>query len=164
LPGVLGLTALLQCLVHGLSEQIDRGDRLPEDEPLLVRQDRWRACRYGLGAVFVDPVTLEAMPARRAAEHLAVRLRPASERLGCAEHLDHVRAMAAWPTGSERQISLHKETGDLTRMVRQLVRRSRLTTEDASAPMRTPAHLGGVVDDWIMAPSRFPTPTGAAVA
>ena len=164
LPSVLGLTALLQCLVHSLSEQIDRGDGMSEDDPLLVRQNRWRACRYGLGAVLVDPVTLEAMPARQAAEHLAVRLRPASEWLGCAEALDQVPALAAGPTGSERQIALHEETGDLARMVRQFVRQSRLTTEDGFAPVRAPGHLGGsVVDDWMTAPHRSSTPHGSGV-
>jgi hypothetical protein len=92
-------------------------------------------------------------------------LRPASEWLGCAEDLDQVPALAAGPTGSERQIALHEETGDLARMVRQFVRQSRLTTEDGFAPVRAPGHLGGsVVDDWMTAPHRSSTRTAVAVA
>ena len=56
LPDVLGLTAMIQCLVQSLSEEIDRGPVGPEPHPLLLRQNRWRACRFGLEAELVDPV------------------------------------------------------------------------------------------------------------
>ncbi|MBV8430399.1 MAG: YbdK family carboxylate-amine ligase, partial [Solirubrobacterales bacterium] len=48
LPSVLGLTALIQCLVHQLSEEIDRGTYQFDCHPMMVRQNKWRACRYGL--------------------------------------------------------------------------------------------------------------------
>ena len=74
LPDVLGLTAMIQCLVQSLSEEIDRGPAGPEPHPLLLRQNRWRACRFGLDAELVDPSTMEAQPARGAAEALIRRL------------------------------------------------------------------------------------------
>src|SRR5262249_47367280 len=113
MPGLLGLTALIQCLVAGLSDEVDHGQPAPDHHPLMVRQNRWRACRHGLGATFVDPVTLEARPARGAIEDLVRRLRPIAGRLGCAGHLESVLELASRPTGSERQLALYQETGDL---------------------------------------------------
>src|SRR5262249_29618746 len=75
LPSTLGLTALIQCLVYDLSRRIDRSDEEPECHPLIARQNRWRAARFGLGASLVDPRTREATPARQVILDLVDRLR-----------------------------------------------------------------------------------------
>ncbi len=159
LPSVLALTALIQCLVADLSEQIDRGDAEPECHPLLFRQNRWRACHLGMDATLVDTLTMEAIPARRMARQTAARLRPVAERLGCTGYLDQVLDMASGPTGSERQLTLHEDTGDLVEVVRQLIGRSRLTQPG------TPATNGvsGRPRNGIPAPPyRFVAHTGMA--
>ena len=76
LPDLLGLTAMIQCLVQSLSEEIDRGAVGPDPHPLLIRQNRWRACRYGLEAELVDPATMEAAagPRGRRVHDPAVRV------------------------------------------------------------------------------------------
>ncbi len=53
-----GRTTSIQCLVRSPAEEIDGGEAGPEPQPILVRQNRWRACRFGLGADLVDPLTL----------------------------------------------------------------------------------------------------------
>ena len=65
LEHVLGLTALIQCLVYDLSEEIDRGTYQFDCHPFLIRQNKWRACRYGMDAKLVDPATYQAIPARQ---------------------------------------------------------------------------------------------------
>jgi carboxylate-amine ligase len=129
LPDVLGLTAIIQCLVRSLSEEIDRGRVGPEPHPLLLRQNRWRACRFGLDAKLVDPSTMEAQPARGAAEALIRRLEGLSGQLGCHRPLGHALGMTVRPTGAERQLILHREVGDLAEVVRRLAGRSRLSAE-----------------------------------
>ena len=59
LDDVLALTALVQCLVTALSNDIDEGTYQPEYHPMIVRQNKWRACRYGPGARLVDRLTHE---------------------------------------------------------------------------------------------------------
>ena len=83
LEDVLGLTALIQCLVYDLSEEIDRGTYQFDCHPFLIRQNKWRACRYGMDAKLVDPATLQAVEARRLVTILVDRLRPRAEELGC---------------------------------------------------------------------------------
>ncbi|GAC1465629.1 MAG: glutamate--cysteine ligase [Isosphaeraceae bacterium] len=127
LSAVVGLTALIQCLIHHLSQEIGRGEVPPECHPLIVRQNRWRACRFGLGAALVEPVTLEPVPARLGAERLMERLRGVADGLGCRSELESFREMVALPNGAERQLAFFEETGDLVEVVRRLLQMSRLT-------------------------------------
>jgi carboxylate-amine ligase len=135
LPDLLGLTALIQCLVCQLSDAINRGEPAPESHPLMLKQNRWRASRFGLGAELVDTTTLEAVPAPRAAERMARRLAPFAERLGCSRHLERVRDMANRATGAERQIAFFEQTGDLAEVVRRMIQQSRLGREPVPSPV-----------------------------
>ena len=92
LEDVLGLTALIQCLVYDLSEEIDRGTYQFDCHPFLIRQNKWRACRYGMDAKLVDAATHQAIEARRVVHNLVDRLRDRAEELGCAPYLEIVRA------------------------------------------------------------------------
>ena len=123
---VMGLSALIQCLVRDLGNEIDAGCAEPDYHPLLNRQNRWLASRHGLAARLVDPVTLEPRPARLIAEALVERLRDASEDLDCIRELEHVLDMAANPTGAEQQLAAFEETGDLREVVRKMVQQSQL--------------------------------------
>ncbi len=81
---VLCLTALVQCLVYDLSEEIDRGTYQYDCHPFMVRQNKWRACRYGMEANLVDPTTFQSVPARQSLHSLVNRLADRGEELGCA--------------------------------------------------------------------------------
>jgi glutamate---cysteine ligase / carboxylate-amine ligase len=161
LRDVLGLTAMIQCLVRSLSDEIDRGTITPEPHPLMIRQNRWRACRFGLGAELVDPNTMEALPARQAAETLIRRLGKLSGFLGCRRHLGHALDMAARPTGSERQIALAEEVGDLVEVVRRLTEQSRLSVDPAKVtPGGSLAGFVGKAGDWPASTMRSSLPPG----
>ena len=134
LPSVLGLTALIQCLVHELCTSGAGGGKpeRPRHRSLLIRQNRWRAMRYGLGAELVDPETRRAVPARRAILDLVDRLGGVAARLDCAPYLDHARAMAGRPNGSERQLRHFEESGDWAEVARGMVAASSLLGRSAS--------------------------------
>ncbi len=123
LPTVLGLTALIQCLVHFLSRQIDEGTYLHDSHPMMVRQNKWRACRYGLSAELVDPYTCEARPARREAASLVERLSgfEIPQELDCVNELNTILDLVDSPTGSERQVASFEETGDPAEVVRRMI-------------------------------------------
>ena len=44
------MTALVQCLVDACSDRLDRGEALPTMQPWFVRENKWRAARYGMEA------------------------------------------------------------------------------------------------------------------
>ncbi len=155
LPDLLGLTAMIQCLVQSLSEEVDRESIGSEPHPLLLRQNRWRACRFGLEAELVDPATMDAEPARGAAEAMIRRLEPLADRLGCRRPLGHALEMTVRPTGSERQLLLYREVGDLAEVVRRMSGRSRLSAEPAG-----PVGVNGRAGGWPSSTLRPHLPPG----
>ncbi len=118
---VLGLTALIQCLVHNLSLEIDQGTYQYDCHPFMVRQNKWRACRYGMNANLVDPHTSLPMPARQVVHSLIDRLETQADELGCASYLQSVRNIAEQPTGSVTQLQVFHETNDLAEVVRRML-------------------------------------------
>jgi len=123
---VLGLTALIQCLVHDLSEEIDRGTYQYNCHPFLIRQNKWRACRYGMEASLVDPQTFQSIPVRKVVHPLLDRLKDRALELGCSSQLEIVRELADRPTGSVLQLETYRQTGDLAEVIRRMLRLSRL--------------------------------------
>jgi carboxylate-amine ligase len=135
LEHVLGLTALIQCLVYDLSQEIDRGTYQYDCHPFMVRQNKWRACRYGMDANLVDPGTYESIPARQVVHGLIDRLAPCGEELGCAADLRNLRQLLDQPTGSMRQLQIFAETNNLAEVVRRMIS----LTEPAASPSGTSA-------------------------
>jgi glutamate---cysteine ligase / carboxylate-amine ligase len=129
LEDVLGITALIQSLVHDLSEEIDRGTYQFDCHPFLIRQNKWRACRYGLDAKLVDPATHQSTNARQVVHHLVDRLRVRADELGCSKYLEIVDAMADRPTGSVRQLNIFNETSNLAEVVRRMLAHSESAAE-----------------------------------
>lgn len=119
LPSVLALTALVQCLVHRISEEVDHGTYRFDSHPMLVQQNKWRACRYGLDASLVDLDTREPRPARQVVRDLVSRLRDNAEALGCLPYLKTILEMVEQPTGADRQLAVFEQTGDLAEVVRR---------------------------------------------
>ncbi|MBB74024.1 MAG: glutamate--cysteine ligase [Planctomycetaceae bacterium] len=123
----LALAALIQCLVQTLSEEIDEGAYQHDCHPMMVRQNKWRACRFGTKAQLVNSFTYEVEPVPKVTEALIQRMSPHASELGCLEHLEHIQEMAEAHDNATRQHALLLETGDVQEMVRQLALASRLS-------------------------------------
>ncbi len=132
LQDTLAITALIQCLVKALSDDIDQGAYQHDCHPMMVLQNKWRSCRYGLEARLVDTYTYEAISAKQRVEQLVRKLRPAAEELGCVRYLESCLDIAARPNWSERQRSIFRETGDPKSIVRQLTELSRVQSRSAT--------------------------------
>jgi carboxylate-amine ligase len=136
LEHVLGLTALIQCLVYDLSQEIDRGTYQYDCHPFMVRQNKWRACRYGMDANLVDPGTYESIPARQVVHGLIDRLEPRGEELGCAADLRNLRQLLDQPTGSMRQLQVFAETNNLAEVVRRMISLTEPAASASAGPAR----------------------------
>lgn len=124
LEDVLGLTALTQCLVTALSEQIDDGVYQHDIHPIVVQQNKWKACRWGTRAQLIDPVTHSGIPVRDTVFLLHDKLKPFAERLHCLHELNHIIAMVDHPSGAEEQLLLGDDfAGDLPEVVKSLIAR-----------------------------------------
>ena len=128
MPGTLtdvgGLVALVHCLVKKLSDEIDEGTYQHDCHPMLVRQNKWRAARYGLDAELVDSDTHRLVPARDSVRRVATELMPTAQILGCEAELRHLVATVGDANWSQRQRDRIKESSDPKDLVRWMVERS----------------------------------------
>ncbi len=127
LDDVLAIVALVQCLVKALSDRIDAGTYQHDCHPMMVRQNKWRAARYGTQAELVDSYTYELRSVSQAVAALADRLRPLADVLNCREYLERTLRMAREPGGADVQLRLHEQLGNAQAMVRQLTDQTRLS-------------------------------------
>lgn len=132
LQDTLAITALIQCLVKALSDNIDQGAYQHDCHPMMVLQNKWRSCRYGLDAKLVDTYTYESFSAKERVAQLVRRLRPEAEDLDCKNYLESCLDIASRPSWAERQRSIYRETGDPAEIVRQLTKLSRVQSRNAS--------------------------------
>ena len=123
----LALAAYIQCLVKTLSDMIDNGTYQHDCHPMMVRQNKWRASRYGNQAKLVSSYSYQPQSVSLVVNEVVERLLPAAEELNCVSHLQHARIMASGPTWADRQLEILKKTGDPAEVVKQLSRQSRLS-------------------------------------
>jgi glutamate---cysteine ligase / carboxylate-amine ligase len=121
---LLGLTALCQSLVAGISENIDRGAYLYDCHPMIAKQNKWQAARYGMDAMLVDSDTMKAVPARDIARRLIERVTPHAEKLGCLEQLAYLHDIIDHGTGAQRQREEFQQNRDPRDVVRFMLEHS----------------------------------------
>jgi carboxylate-amine ligase len=127
LMDALGIAALTQCLIKALSDKIDEGTYQHDCHPMMVRQNKWRACRFGLAAPLVDTYTFEVQSVPQIVTGLVERLTPHAESLGCTRYLQHVLQMAHGPACSEIQLRILEESNDRAEVVRRMCDQSRIS-------------------------------------
>jgi carboxylate-amine ligase len=135
----LGMVALTQSLVAAISEHIDRGAYLYDSHPIIARQNKWHAARYGMDAQLVDFDTMQAVPARTIARRMIELVSPHAERLGCLTHLHELDDIIDNGTGAQRQRRVFDQTGNLGQVVKYLIEQGRTTDRP-----RTPTSVKSV--------------------
>jgi len=126
---VLAITALTQCLVQGLSDQIDEGQYQHDCHPMMVRQNKWRACRFGNRAKLVNSYTYEVQPVSVIMRSLVERLRPTADELDCRDYLEDSQRLADDPDWASIQRRVFQRTRDRAEVVRELSECSRETCQ-----------------------------------
>jgi carboxylate-amine ligase len=104
------VAALAHALVAWLSERHDAGERLRAHPRWRLQENRWLACRDGVGGTLADPDTGEMRPTRERLERLIDELEPVAARLGSSEHLTHARTLAE-RNGAMKQRQVGEEGG-----------------------------------------------------
>ncbi|MGY1837994.1 MULTISPECIES: glutamate--cysteine ligase [unclassified Modestobacter] len=116
------VAALAQCLVEQLDTQLDRGYTLPTPAGWIVRENKWRAVRYGLDASIVVDEQGTVAPVREALDELVEELLPTARKLDCEAELLDVRRVLATGASYQRQRAVAAaHGGDLHPVVDSLV-------------------------------------------
>jgi carboxylate-amine ligase len=105
------VAAIIHCLTDRMSEQLDAGVEPVTLQPWFVRENKWRAARYGLDAeIIVAPDGSERLVSD-ALRDLVVDLAPVAERLGCLAELETVDTILRTGASYQRQLAVAEANG-----------------------------------------------------
>jgi YbdK family carboxylate-amine ligase len=122
LDEITAVAALYQCLVERLDQRCADGEELATPNPWLLRENKWRATRYGLDAEFITDESGITVPVREALGDLVGELTPIAHRLDCAEELRGVDRILTVGASYQRQRAVAAASGgDLTKVVDSLL-------------------------------------------
>ncbi|MDN4615018.1 glutamate--cysteine ligase [Leifsonia sp. F6_8S_P_1B] len=105
------VAALIHCLTDRMSGRLDEGEEPMTLQPWFVRENKWRAARYGLDAeIIVAPDGSERLVSECLLE-LVDDLAPEAERLGCVEELQTIPRILEGGASYQRQLSVAEANG-----------------------------------------------------
>jgi carboxylate-amine ligase len=120
------LAALTQCLVEHFSRELDAGREVPRLQPWFVRENKWRAARYGMDAIIVRTAAGDERLVTEDLDELLPVLAPVAESLGCALELETLHDIVAGGASYQRQLRVAAaHGGSLKAVVSSLVRELR---------------------------------------
>ena len=105
------VAALAQCLVEELSRALDRGEELPTLQPWFVRENKWRAARYGMEAIIIQDAAGNETLVTDDLRAILERLTPIAAELGCLDELWGVERILDGGASYQRQLKVAAETG-----------------------------------------------------
>jgi carboxylate-amine ligase len=114
---VAAVAALAQCLVEELSTRLDAGEELPTLQPWFVRENKWRAARYGMEAIIIQDRAGNENLVTDDLRDILERLTPIAERLGCLDELWSVQGILDRGASYQRQLRVAAENGGSLRAV-----------------------------------------------
>jgi len=115
------VAALSQSLVQLFDAQLDRGYQLPSPSSWVVRDNKWRATRYGLDATVITDESGTTAPLRDELYELVRELEPVADRLGCLDELRVTSEVLDHGASYERQRAVLAYDGELTGVIDALV-------------------------------------------
>jgi glutamate---cysteine ligase / carboxylate-amine ligase len=123
--------AMSQCLVEMFNSQLDRGYTLPVPKGWTIRENKWRAARYGVDAELIVDDDGRTVPLRDLVAELVDELAPIAERLGCGQELLRAKhVLDVGPSYARQRAAAAAAGGDLHAVVDQLLAEMR-----ANAPV-----------------------------
>jgi carboxylate-amine ligase len=115
------VAALSQSLVQLFDAQLDRGYQLPSPSSWVVRDNKWRATRYGLDATVITDESGTTAPLRDELYELIRELEPVAGRLGCLDELKVASEVLEYGASYERQRAVLARDGEMIGVVDALV-------------------------------------------
>ncbi len=120
------LAALTQCLVEHFSRLLDAGQEVPRLQPWFVRENKWRAARYGMDAIIIRNAAGDERLVTDDLDELLPELAPVADALGCPEQLAGLRDIVDGGASYQRQLRVAAaHGGSLKAVVASLVRELR---------------------------------------
>jgi carboxylate-amine ligase len=118
---VLAIAALFQAITAKLYKlyRMNMGFRLYRRA--LIQENKWRAVRWGLDGKLIDFGKQIEVPARDLIYELLEFVDDVVDELGSRKELEYIHTILAHGTSADRQLRTFEETGDLNKVVDQLI-------------------------------------------
>lgn len=117
---VLAIASLIQAMVRRFSMDFDRSMPFTRPHSATIRENKWRACRYGIDGSFINEDGGTTTPTKEALAALADSVRGDAEELGSGEYFEKVYGILENGTGASRQLEAYRKTGSLKEVVRSI--------------------------------------------
>lgn len=121
LKDAMAITALIQALVKRFSDDFDAGLKYERPHSWVIRENKWRACRYGLDGEFITEDGTATVKARDLLREITGGFSKEAKELGSSEALKGVFDIIEHGTGAQKQLRLWKKDGDIKRIVKEMV-------------------------------------------
>ena len=118
---LLAVAALIHCTTVYLAEQYENGELPPLTRHWILRENKWRAARWGLDARIIQDEAGNLECNRTLIHELLETLAPISHQLNCAEELGSVDNILELGPSYIRQRKIFEETGQLEPVVDALI-------------------------------------------
>lgn len=115
------VAAIAQCAVTRIDRLIDAGEEFELLPDWVLRENKWRASRWGLDAQLIYNQNGDTAPLREQLADFIGRLLPTAEELGCAAELTHALTIAEEGASYLRQREVVAAGGSLVDVVKMLV-------------------------------------------
>jgi glutamate---cysteine ligase / carboxylate-amine ligase len=126
LPELAAVASLVQVLVEHFSRELDEGRELPSIQPWFVRENKWRAARYGLDARIIVDSKGTQHPVRDHLRSTMERLADTAVDLHCAREFAGLETIMTQGASYARQTMVADAAdGDLREVVQHLIREFR---------------------------------------
>ena len=125
------IAALAQCLVERMERTIADGGTVAAPPNWTVRENKWRASRFGLEAELITDPDGTSVALRDVAADLVDSLCPVAADLGCRDELISVLDIMENGNGADRQRMIRGDGGsseDVVHLMAQELRANRTTT------------------------------------
>jgi carboxylate-amine ligase len=120
------IAALTQCLVEHFSRELDAGRDVPTMQPWFVRENKWRAARYGMDAIIIRNAAGDERLVTKDLDQLVPALAPIADALGCEAELESIWGIVNGGASYQRQLRVAEaNNGSLKAVVSSLVRELR---------------------------------------
>ena len=107
---VLAMAALIQSLIAHLSKMFRVKDEIGHLPSFLIRENKWRAARYGIDAELITDSFGKIVPMRKEIEKLFNEIEPTAKEINADKELNKIWDIFKRGTSSKRQRKIQSET------------------------------------------------------
>jgi carboxylate-amine ligase len=116
----MAIAALIQAMVKKFDDDYSAAVPFKRPHPSVVRENKWRACRWGLDGEFLTKDGASTIGVKEAVGTILDSLEDVAKGLGSEAELAGIRRILKEGTGASRQMRVYEETGEFKEVARDL--------------------------------------------